>query len=323
MSGSSTIPLGRAYVLASSIRREMWDAGVDPELVTTVGRVRRFAPEVSDVSLLATVAVSERSRVLDAFTRLPSVRRVSTRSATSVTAVTERGTVTLHTAEREVTGAALVWCTGSSAHVQQLAGLGARSGLRFAEARLVDGDNRVVETESEEAFYAQLGLPYIAPELREGQGEIEAARKGRLPRLVTELHVRGDLHMHTTWSDGRDSTEQMVRAGVALGYEYIAITDHSERAWSSRKLTVDDIPAQRAEIDGLRARYPAFHILHGIEVDIMKDGTLDFEDTVLAGFDIVLASLHDHAGQSGSELTERYLLSIQSPFVYMICVNSV
>jgi DNA polymerase (family 10) len=218
MSDSSTIPLGRAYILASSIRRELWDAGVDPELVTTVGRVRRFAPEVSDVSLLATVAASERSRVLDAFTRLPSVRRVSTRSGTSVTALTERGTVTLHVAEPEVTGAALVWFTGSGAHVQQVAGLGARNGLRFAEARLFDGDNRVVEAESEEAFYALLGLPYIAPELREGQGEVEAARKGRLPRLVTELNIRGDLHMHTSWSDGRDSTEQMVRDSIALGY---------------------------------------------------------------------------------------------------------
>jgi DNA polymerase (family 10) len=176
----------------------------------------------------------------------------------------------------------------------------------------------VVEIELEETLYARVGLPYIPPELREGQDEIEAAREGRLPQLVTELHIRGDLHMHTTWSDGRDSSEQMVRASIALGYEYIAITDHSERAWSSRKLSVGDIPTQRAEIEELRGRYPNIRILHGVEVDIMKDGTLDFDDTVLADFDFVLASLHDHGGQPGPLLTERYLRAIENPFVNLI-----
>jgi DNA polymerase (family 10) len=318
MFDSSTIPLGRAHVLASSIRREMWDAGVDPELVTPVGRLRRFAPAVSEVSLLATVPVPDQPRVLDAFTRLPSSRRVVSRGPTSVTVMTDRGPTTLHVADHEVTGAALVWLTGSRAHVQQLAALAAREGLRFADARLFDRDNRIVEIESEETLYARVGLSYIAPELREGQGEIEAAREGWLPQLVTELHIRGDLHMHTSWSDGRDSSEQMVRASLALGYEYIAITDHSERAWSSRKLSLEDVPAQRAEIEEIRARYPTIRILHGIEVDIMKDGTLDFDDTVLAGFDIVLASLHDHGGQSGPELMERYLGAMRSPFVDVI-----
>lgn len=318
MSDSSTIPLGRAHILASSARRELWDAGIDPELVTPVGRLRRFAPELSEVSLLATVPARDQPRVVDAFTRLPSARRVAARGPTWVTVGTDRGSITLHVAEREVTGAALVWLTGSRAHVQQLAALGAHSGLRFSDARLFDSDNRMVETELEETLYARFGLPYIAPELREGQDEIEAARQGQLPQLVTELHIRGDLHMHTTWSDGRDSSEQMVRASIALGYEYIAITDHSERAWSSRKLSVEDIPVQRAEIEELRARHPNIRILHGIEVDIMKDGTLDFEDTVLADFDIVLASLHDHGGQSGAQLTDRYLRAIRSRFVDLI-----
>jgi DNA polymerase (family 10) len=132
------------------------------------------------------------------------------------------------------------------------------------------------------------------------------------------MHVRGDLHMHSVWSDGRDTIEQMVRTSTSLGYEYIAITDHSQRAWSSRKLALDDIPKQRAELDVVRRHFPAMRILHGIEVDIMKDGTLDFDDDVLAGFDIVLASLHDHGGQSGAELTERYLRAIASPYVDVI-----
>jgi DNA polymerase (family 10) len=318
MSDSSTIPLGRAHILASAMRRELSEAGVDSDVVTAVGRLRRFAPELYEVSLLATLPVPEQPRLLDSFARLPSSRRVVSRGTTWVAVMTDRGRVTLHVAEREVAGAALVWLTGSRAHVQQLAGLGARDGLRFSDARLFDADNRPVDTESEEALYARLALPYIAPELREGEDEIQAALEGRLPKLVTELHIRGDLHMHTTWSDGRDSSDQMVRASTALGYEYIAITDHSERAWSSRKLAVEDIPRQRAEIEEVRSRYPRIHVLHGIEVDIMRDGRLDFDDAVLAGFDIVLASLHDHGGQSGPELMERYLSAIHNPFVDVI-----
>jgi DNA polymerase (family 10) len=158
----------------------------------------------------------------------------------------------------------------------------------------------------------------IAPEVRHGDDEIEAAREGALPRLLADTDIRGDLHMHSIWSDGRDTIETMVRAGVELGYEYIAITDHSERAWSSKKLATADVAAQRAEIEALRRQYSHIRILHGIEVDLMKDRTLDFEDHVLAGFDIVLASLHDHGGQDGSELTARYLAAIHSPYVDVI-----
>src|SRR5690606_16995703 len=117
---------------------------------------------------------------------------------------------------------------------------------------------------------------------------------GHLPTLVADLHIRGDLHMHSTWSDGRDTIPAMVQSAQQLGYEYVAITDHSQRAWSSRKLALEDVFRQRDEILDVRERFPGIAILHGIEVDIMKDGTLDFSDEVLAGFDIVLASLHDH-----------------------------
>ena len=145
-----------------------------------------------------------------------------------------------------------------------------------------------------------------------------AAERGSLPCLVSALHIRGDLHMHTTWSDGRDTLEMMVYAAKGLGYEYVAITDHSERAWSSRKLAAADVPRQREEIEELRQKISGIAVLHGVEVDIMKDGTLDFDDELLAGFDIVLASLHDHGGQTGEELTARYLSAIAHPLVNVI-----
>jgi DNA polymerase (family 10) len=175
-----------------------------------------------------------------------------------------------------------------------------------------------MDAASEPTVYRHLGLPFIPPELREGTGEIAAAERGELPTLVADTHIRGDLHMHSTWSDGRDSIATMVSASQQLGYEYVAITDHSQRAFSSRKLSLDDIAPQREEIVALRERMPGITILHGVEADILRDGSLDFDDDVLDGFDIVLASLHDHAGQSRTELMARYLRAIRHPLVNVI-----
>jgi DNA polymerase (family 10) len=161
-------------------------------------------------------------------------------------------------------------------------------------------------------------LPFIAPELREGTEEIAAAERGALPQLIVDADIRGDLHMHSTWSDGRDSIAAMVRASRQLGYEYVAITDHSERSLASRNLKADDIARQREEIEEVRAQVPGIDVLHGVEVDIMKDGSLDFADTLLEQFDIVLASLHDHGGQQPQELTERYLKAVAHPLVNVI-----
>jgi DNA polymerase (family X) len=171
---------------------------------------------------------------------------------------------------------------------------------------------------SEDELYAKLELPYIAPELRSGDSEVLAAERGELPRLVSAEHIRGDLHMHSTWSDGRNTVADMVSASRQLGYEYIAITDHSERAWSSRTLAAGDIGKQREEIVALRAKFRGIEILHGVEVDIMANGSLDFEDDLLEGFDIVLASLHDAGGDDEQRLSERYLRAIRHPLVNVI-----
>jgi len=144
------------------------------------------------------------------------------------------------------------------------------------------------------------------------------AERDALPMLVTPQHIKGDLHTHTSWSDGRDSVEQMVQAAHALGYEYLAITDHSERSAAQRTLGPEDIARQRAEIDAAREHAPGVDILHGVEVEIMPDGHLDFPDELLAQFDIVLASLHDSAGHDGRRLLDRYLRAIDHPLVNVI-----
>jgi DNA polymerase (family 10) len=304
-------------MLASTSTREMRRAGLPVEVVMPVGSLRRFAPDIGDVSLLGVALPSRHAHVLEGFARLPIVADVESRDAVSMTVRTDRGGVRLLLARPEEAGTALVWHTGSRAHVAHLQARAERLGFVFDEGRL-SRNGAVIACAREEDLYALLQLPFIAPELREGLDEIEAAEQGRLPELITATHIRGDLHMHSTWSDGRDSIEDMVLASRQLGYEYIAITDHSERAWSSRKVAAADVPRQREEVDAVRQKFPALQILHGIEVDIMHDGSLDFDDELLSGFDIVLASLHDHGGHDGAWLTERYLRAMRHPLVDVI-----
>ena len=315
---TSRIPLGRAHMLASAILQDAQRARLPFDSLTPLGSLRRFAPDIGDVSLLGVAAAADHADVMDAFSRLQPFLRVVSRTPASMTADTERGPVTLHLTTPEQAGAALVWHTGSVRHTRKLQVLARQHDLTFDAGRLLAADGHSVFTPNEEALYATLGLPFIAPELREGDDEIEMAQRGLLPSLVTEAHIRGDLHMHSTWSDGRNPIGEMVVAGQQLGYEYVAITDHSERSLASRKLAGGDISRQRREIEKVRKRLPGIQVLHGIEVDIMHDGSLDFTDDQLAGFDIVLASLHDHGGHDPHTLTERYLRAIHHPLVNVI-----
>jgi DNA polymerase (family 10) len=298
--------------------RETRRAGIGMEAITAVGSLRRFAPDVGDVALLGVAPVSRIGHVLRAFARLPLVAEVTATGPTSVTAKTSRGDVTLLLTSPEQAGAALVWHTGSRAHVDELRARAQRLGLRFSDATMSRMGAGGAEFALESDVYTALGLPFIAPELRSGGDEIAAAERGELPDLLAEEHIRGDLHTHSTWSDGRNTIADMVSAGKQLGYEYLAITDHSERAWSSRRLAAADVGPQREEIETLRSRVRGIEILHGIEVDIMPDGSLDFADEILEGFDIVLASLHDAADQDNAQLTERYLRAIRHPLVNVI-----
>ena len=245
------------------------------------------------------------------------VTAVLARTPSTAVVGTTKGRATLHVVAPDHVGSGLVWHTGSRLHTTQLQRRAERFGLTFADAQL-RRHGTPLAAPTEEAFYGHLELPAIAPELREGDDEVARAESGDLPDLVTTPDIRGDLHMHTTWSDGRDTLEMMVYSAKSLGYEYVAITDHSERAWSSRKLSAADVPRQREEIEAVRRHLQGIDVLHGVEVDIMKDGALDFPDALLEGFDIVLASLHDHGGQSGDELTSRYLKAIHHPLVNVI-----
>lgn len=314
---SAGISLGRAHTLASFVANEVRRTGAPIDELTPLGGLRRYAPSVDRVTLLTSAPMARHAAVLDALAQLSGKATVLNRTAERIAVATERGPIEVFLATPEQTGAALVWHTGPDLHVQQLQARAPRRGLLFADGRLTDR-GRDVPCPSENDFYRHLGLPYVAPELRESLDVLEAADQGRLPQLLSPLHVRGDLHSHTNWSDGRDTVEQMVAMARQLGYEYFAITDHSERSAASRTLARGDVGRQAAEIEAARRSVPGIELLHGIEVDIMPDGRLDFDDALLAGFDIVLASLHDDAGDPGPRLLERYLRAVEHPLVNVI-----
>jgi DNA polymerase (family 10) len=314
----SRIPLGRADALASQAIREAHLAGLPADDIVPVGGIRRFSPALDGAVLVAIANNAQRDEVLTGFSRLPLVRSVLGNSSSSLRVAADRGLVELHVSPPDMAGAALVWHTGTRRHTKWLQSRATAFGFTFSDGSLErPGDSRP-PVPDEHAFYRLLELPYIPPELREGEDEIAAAEQGALPSLITALHIRGDLHMHSTWSDGRDSIVHMVLSSSQLGYEYVAITDHSERSWASRKLLALEIPLQREEIDTIRSQGPGIEILHGVEVDIMPDGSLDFDDETLAGFDIVLASLHDAHGDDGERLTERYARAMRHPLVNII-----
>ncbi|HYN21479.1 MAG TPA: PHP domain-containing protein, partial [Thermoanaerobaculia bacterium] len=188
------------------------------------------------------------------------------------------------------------------------------------DGRPVEGEGaetRTVETEAE--VYDFLGLPFIEPELREDRGEIEAAAQNALPRLIEQSDLRGDLHMHSTWSDGRNSIEEMVEVCAARGYEYMVISDHSKALAMTNGLDAYRLKEQWKEIDTIRARHPEIRILRAMEVDILGDGSLDLEDEMLAGLDLVLVSLHSRLELPSEQQTERVLRALEHPEVNVFC----
>ncbi|MGH9159122.1 MAG: PHP domain-containing protein [Vicinamibacteraceae bacterium] len=310
------VPLGRATAVADTLHATFEHPTTHILACQPVGSLRRYGAMVGDITLLVAVPAPERwlARVTNQLATA-DVRHRGTRSATVMVQGEE---VTLRAVPPEELGCALVWYTGSRSHVEQLGTRARARGLRLTPNALLDVEGRPRPCPTEAAVYEALGLPCIPHEIRHGDDEITRAERGELPRLITRSHICGDLHLHSLWSDGRDPIERMLRAAHRLGYEYVAITDHSQSAAASRVLSIDRLERQRDEIDGLRERFPDLGILHGAEVDILPNGRLDFPDRVLERLDIVLASLHDEAGQGAEKLTARYLGAIRHPLVNII-----
>ena len=309
------IPLGRAVAIAESILTVLRSV---PEVAwaSAAGSLRRGQDTVGDIELVA--AIERPDAAMDALTQTLDAVRYLHRGPRRLNLLVDRVQVGVRLPEPSKSAATLLYLTGSPAHFNALRARAGSTGLRLTSTGLHDVNGSVRAAEDEAAMYTHLGLPWIPPEIRNGDEEIERALRGDLPALVSRADIRGDLHMHTVWSDGRDSVEGMVEACRALGYRYLAITDHSPHSAASRNLTVDGAKRQAEEIADVRGRYPELVILHGCEVDILPDGRLDFPDRILEEFDIVLASLHERAGHSGDQLLKRYVGAMRHPLVTLI-----
>ncbi len=286
------------------------------EQVTPAGSLRRGRETVGDLDLLVTGR--DHRRLADHFVKFPRVAQVLAKGEDKVSVKLKNDMqVDVRLLERESYGAALQYFTGSKEHNVALRERAKRRGWKLSEYGLFHGE-KVIASRTEEEIYEKLGLPWIPPELRENLGEIEAAEKGQLPKLVELSDIRGDLQMHTLASDGKTSVEEMAEAAKKLGYQYILITDHSKAVTIAHgldeKRAVENI--QRIKAAGRKVK--GIEIWAGAEVDILGDGRLDYPDELLKQFDIVLVSVHSRLTQPGEEMTERLLKALQNPYVRIL-----
>ncbi len=290
------------------------------------GSYRRRRETVGDIDLLA--IATEPQRVIEHFTAYRDVKKTELAGDTKCTVVLASGLqVDLRILPPESYGAALQYFTGSKEHNVRFRKRAVARGIRVSEygVFLADGEDsgdptagEYVAGWEEEDVYEALALPWIPPELREDRGEIEVAEAGALPELIALDDVRGDLQMHSTWSDGKNSLEEMLDGCVARGYEYFAITDHSKALAMTGGLDAAKLEQQWKEIEEITSRRQDIRILRGLEVDILADGTLDLEDDLLQALDIVLISVHSKLDLPAVEQTERILRAVQHPLVHIL-----
>jgi len=292
------ITLGRAWDILDAFIESLSVHCPMLEAIEASGSVRRAQPLLT--GLVVVCRAADATRASDGIATLPTAKTLY-RSVRRTLVVFDGQEIDVHVAPPDEYSRVLFTTTGPARHVVDVLGR--------------PGSGSIA---SEFDVYAGAGLAWLPPETRDSPDALDRATRQAVPRLVQRDDIRGDLHMHTTYSDGRDPLRRMVLAAQALGYEYIAITDHSEHAGAARTVTIDQLGRQADEIARLREETPGMAILHGLEVDILPDGTLDCPDAVMERLDIVLASLHDSAGHDGPALTRRCLGAIRHPLVSVI-----
>ncbi len=310
-------PLGRALPLANEIVRRIKESAPIHK-IEIAGSIRRWKDTVKDIDILCTS--KEPQAVMEAFVKLPQIARILSRGGTRSSVLTDDNIqVDLRVVEEDSFGAALQYFTGSKEHNIRLREMAVRAGLKINEYGVFQGAaEKKIGGKKEEDVYQALGLPWIPPELREDRGEIRQALEGTLPDLITLDDIRGDLHVHTSMSDGSHDLDTVVQAARKKGYEYIAITDHTRGLGVARGLDEKRLAQQMRMIDEANEKLTGFRILKGTEVDIRSDGSLDLPESVLAGLDIVVASIHSGFSQPRDKITGRLLAAIRNPAVSVI-----
>ncbi|MEK7387101.1 MAG: DNA polymerase/3'-5' exonuclease PolX [candidate division NC10 bacterium] len=315
--GQARMPLGRALPLGQELVEALEDVpGV--KAIELAGSLRRMKETVGDIDILVTSTTP--GQVMQAFTRLPQASEVLERGETKASIRHREGIqVDLRVLEPECFGAALVYFTGSKQHNIRIRGIAGTKGLKISEYGVFRASTgRRVAGATEEEVYAAIGLPWIPPELREDLGEVEAASKWTLPRLVSLGDLRGDLHCHTKASDGHHTVEELVAAAEKRGYEYLLVSDHSPSARVAGGLTADELAAHVKKVRAVQKKHPDITVLAGSECDILDDGSLDYPDAVLAGLDLVIGAVHSRFKQPGREMTARICRALANPYVSIL-----
>lgn len=308
------IPIGEALPLVDDILVGLGELPGLSNLVAA-GSLRRFRETVGDIDLMGTA--DNAPEIIQAFISLPVVEEVLASGGTKASVIVFGGLqVDLRIVEHDSFGSLLQYFTGSKQHNINLRERARRQGLSLSEYGITDlASERLEKFATEAAFYERQGLEFIPPELREGQHEVERAEQGTIPRLIELADIRGDLHVHTDWSDGHDTIENMALSARALGYEYLGIADHSAGRGIARGLDAERLRQQIAVVRELNRSISGIRILCGSEVDIRADGSLDFPDELLAELDVVIAAVHSGLNQRQEQMTGRIIRAMENPQV--------
>jgi len=281
--------------------------------ISPAGSLRRWKETIGDIDILVTG--KDHKKIVEVFTHYPEAEQVISAGETKSSILVQGGVqVDIRIVDKKSYGAALQYFTGSKAHNVKLRGIAVDKKWKLNEYGLFEGE-RVIAGENEEGVYKKLGLQWIPPELREDRGEVELALKNELPRLLELSDIKGDLQMHSTYSDSSATIEELALTAQKLGYEYILITDHSRSAKYAHGLEIERLFKQWEEIDELNKKFKNFKILKGIEVDILPNGKLDYPDKILKELDFVVASIHQGFTKN---VTERICSAMENPYVDII-----
>ncbi|MCX6723288.1 MAG: PHP domain-containing protein, partial [Candidatus Staskawiczbacteria bacterium] len=278
--------------------------------ISLAGSVRRKKETIGDVDIL--VVSKKPSKVMDFFVKLDGVEKVWGKGGTKSSIHMKEGfDMDLRVVKKESYGSALQYFTGNKDHNIITRKIAMSKGLKLSEYGIFKGKKQIAG-ETEEGVYKAIGLPYIEPELRENEGEVEAALKNKLPKIIGYKDIKGDLHCHTTASDGENSIEEMVKAAINMGYEYVGISDHTKSLGITHGLNEKQLLDQHKAIQEIHDKNNKIKILHGCEVNIMADGSLDIKEEVLEKLDFVIASVHSNMKMEKKEMTERIIKAMQN-----------
>ena len=307
--------LGKVLPMAELIKKEVEKIkGTEGTIIA--GSLRRMRETIKDIDIL-TISDDTENTVKE-FTKLSFVKEVLASGSTKESIITKDGIqVDLRVVGPESYGAALLYFSGSKAHNVKLRTIASKNGLKINEYGIFKGEKKIAG-ETEREMYGTLGLPLIPPELREDRGEIETAMEGNLPDLIELGDIKGDIHMHTTWSDGKATIQEMAEKAMELGYEYVAITDHSPSSTIANGLSIERLAEKNRELKTANKKMKGINILTGSEVDIKTDGSLDYPDSVLKELDVVIASVHSGFKMDRDTITKRIVGALENPYVHAL-----